>query len=380
MQRRLRSGCAAARNDGAGGPAPSLSMVSARARAYHSGTHAGASAPVPVSVSQRTSRSPILSIRQRWAGGYWRAPPEPLSSNLAESGDGTSVTRSSAAAVRAEVFLAADRPGPAYAAAMAGIETEGQPPTMCEWLLPLAARALADLAQSARDDGESPAELLALLDRLLGNFPAAFREQGTATELYAAQNTAFDMLYRAEDGRARGRAGNAREWIQTADACQAATLRWEEAYSCWRAANALLMRGHSLRPLAATVLRRGLDLAEELQALPILAHLRNLAAGARITAPGQAGAPAAVPAQLPGLTRREREILGFVVAGHTYAEIARHLVISEKTVSSHISNLLRKTGASNRLDLSRLANRSAAAGSAAAGPGPEAAPGRGPAH
>ncbi|MBP2411452.1 DNA-binding CsgD family transcriptional regulator [Arthrobacter stackebrandtii] len=277
------------------------------------------------------------------------------------------------AAVRAEVLLAADRPGPAYAAAMAGIETEGQPPTMCEWLLPLAARALADLAQSARDDGESPAELLALLHRLLGNFPAAFQESGTATELYTAQTAAFDMLYRAEAGRARGSAGNAREWIQTADACQAATLRWEEAYSCWRAADSLLLHGHSLRPLAATVLRRGLALAEELQALPIVAHLHTLAAGARIAAPSRLDAPTAVPAQLPGLTRREREILGFVVAGHTYAEIARHLVISEKTVSSHISSLLRKTGASNRIDLSRLATRSAA------GPGPGAAPEDGPA-
>lgn len=47
------------------------------------------------------------------------------------------------------------------------------------------------------------------------------------------------------------------------------------------------------------------------------------------------------------------------MAGRTYREIARALVISEKTVSSHISNLLRKTGADNRVDLSRLATRSA---------------------
>jgi DNA-binding CsgD family transcriptional regulator len=43
------------------------------------------------------------------------------------------------------------------------------------------------------------------------------------------------------------------------------------------------------------------------------------------------------------------------VAGRTYAEIAAELVISEKTVSSHISNLLRKTGATNRVHLARLA-------------------------
>jgi DNA-binding CsgD family transcriptional regulator len=57
------------------------------------------------------------------------------------------------------------------------------------------------------------------------------------------------------------------------------------------------------------------------------------------------------------LTPREREILDHVIAGRTYSEIARALVISEKTVSSHISNLLRKTGTANRVDLARLAVR-----------------------
>lgn len=39
---------------------------------------------------------------------------------------------------------------------------------------------------------------------------------------------------------------------------------------------------------------------------------------------------------------QEHEILQHLVAGSTYAEIASTLVISEKTVSSHVSNLLRK--------------------------------------
>src|SRR5665811_2330041 len=36
--------------------------------------------------------------------------------------------------------------------------------------------------------------------------------------------------------------------------------------------------------------------------------------------------------------------LTHVVAGHTYAEIAQSLFISEKTVSTHVSHLLRRTG------------------------------------
>jgi DNA-binding CsgD family transcriptional regulator len=51
------------------------------------------------------------------------------------------------------------------------------------------------------------------------------------------------------------------------------------------------------------------------------------------------------------------EILGYLVAGSTYAEIANILVISEKTVSSHVSNLLRKTHTSSRVELAQLAHR-----------------------
>ncbi len=57
------------------------------------------------------------------------------------------------------------------------------------------------------------------------------------------------------------------------------------------------------------------------------------------------------------LTRREREVLEHVVAGRTYAEIAGALFLSEKTVSSHISNILRKTGTANRVELASWARR-----------------------
>ena len=107
------------------------------------------------------------------------------------------------------------------------------------------------------------------------------------------------------------------------------------------------------------MLRRGLDLAARLEAQPIRSVLRELAVLARI--PADTGASRPQPpeqlAVLPGLTPREREVLGQLITGVTYREIAGALFISEKTVSSHISNLLRKTGASNRMDLVRLATR-----------------------
>ncbi len=72
------------------------------------------------------------------------------------------------------------------------------------------------------------------------------------------------------------------------------------------------------------------------------------------------GLPAEAEA-LPGLTPREREVLTHIVAGRTYGEIARELVLSEKTVSVHVSHLLHKTGTANRVELAQLARRVAKA-------------------
>jgi DNA-binding CsgD family transcriptional regulator len=259
-------------------------------------------------------------------------------------------------ACRAEVCLAAGKPEAAFAAAMTGATLPGVPPTMCEWLMPLAARAIADQVQLARDAGSDPSSLLAQLDDILERFPSVIRDLGESTELWDHQLVALNDVYAAEAGRARQDSGNGEHWVRVAEACHAATLAWEELYSHWRAAESLLTRGHHNRELAASTVRKGLDLAEELQAGPILAALEELAVSARIRVDrvnpnlGQESRVA-----IEGLTVREREILSHVVAGRTYGEIAHALVISEKTVSSHVSNLLRKTGTTNRVDLSRLA-------------------------
>ncbi len=66
------------------------------------------------------------------------------------------------------------------------------------------------------------------------------------------------------------------------------------------------------------------------------------------------------------LTRRELEIAQLMADGLTNPEIARRLVISEGTVKTHVSNLLRKLHASNRAQAAstfmRLAQRDAADG------------------
>jgi DNA-binding NarL/FixJ family response regulator len=50
------------------------------------------------------------------------------------------------------------------------------------------------------------------------------------------------------------------------------------------------------------------------------------------------------------LTAREREVLGCLAEGMSNKQIARALEISVRTVTVHVSNLLRKTGAASRTE------------------------------
>jgi len=59
-----------------------------------------------------------------------------------------------------------------------------------------------------------------------------------------------------------------------------------------------------------------------------------------------------------GLTRREREVLGLVVAGYANREIAQTCAVSEETVKHHLTRIFDKVGASNRLELAVLATES----------------------
>ncbi len=62
-----------------------------------------------------------------------------------------------------------------------------------------------------------------------------------------------------------------------------------------------------------------------------------------------------VDEDLDRLTVREREVLRLIARGYAYKEVAKELVISIKTVETHVSAVLRKLQLSNRYELTRWA-------------------------
>ena len=88
----------------------------------------------------------------------------------------------------------------------------------------------------------------------------------------------------------------------------------------------------------------------------VASAVRTLAGGGHHVPEGLAAGPPPAPSpSTAGLTHRETEVLARLAAGATDAEIAASLVISVRTVSSHLDRIREKTGRRRRPDLTRLA-------------------------
>ncbi|MCX5196485.1 response regulator transcription factor [Streptomyces sp. NBC_00249] len=93
---------------------------------------------------------------------------------------------------------------------------------------------------------------------------------------------------------------------------------------------------------------------KDIDPVALAAAIRSVHAGHVLLQPevaeallAQDGQPS--PAGRPGaLTDREREVLGLIADGRSNREIARALVLSEKTVKTHVSNILMKLDLSDR--------------------------------
>jgi predicted ATPase/DNA-binding CsgD family transcriptional regulator len=146
--------------------------------------------------------------------------------------------------------------------------------------------------------------------------------------------------------------------------CRKAGYRPELAWTCYDYAEALLnpVGAQHAAPLQSTptdpanrakpmfLLGEALAISSELGMRPLME--RALALRERA-----GSSPAKAPAYPDGLTEREVEVLRLIATGRTDREIAEELIISVRTVTTHVSHLLNKTGVANRTEAATYAAR-----------------------
>jgi DNA-binding CsgD family transcriptional regulator len=258
----------------------------------------------------------------------------------------------------AELALLLGRPDDAYEhveralALAAGTDDEMATPELCA----LAVRCLADRRDDARARGRrldvDKARLLALdfeqeAHRLVA---APAGRGGTCTP----RARAHASLCAAE--RSRLHESDPDLWEEAGRRWEAAGEPYPAAYCHWREAEALLER-RAGRGRADECLQHAWRTSVDLGALPLRERIERLAQRARIPLldlDHAATAERSTVAEDLGLTPREVEVLGQLAAGRTDREIASLLFISRKTVSVHVSNLLRKLDVGNRIEAGRL--------------------------
>ncbi|MCL9759569.1 AAA family ATPase [Frankia sp. AiPa1] len=300
---------------------------------------------------------------------------------------------------RAELAIWRAEHDVARAAVLAGLDAVSEDAPLTLYLCALGLRAEADrvhpgLVARRRSPGHTPVppavdqQVLAEGDDRAGLAPAAAgfvdRVRAVIRDLPPRplpDVAALHLQCRAEQARGRGQ-DTPRQWARVAE-------RWERigrpgptAYARWREAAAAL-RSRDSR--AGPALRQAHRLATGLDAAPLRGEIEQLARRARIdlaagterdgsgaeaTSVTGLGAEVAGPGCRdqdrrqpvsgtvgPHLTPRERQVLGYLVAGHSNRIIGRRLFITEKTASVHVSNILAKLSVTSRGEAAAAALR-----------------------
>lgn len=142
----------------------------------------------------------------------------------------------------------------------------------------------------------------------------------------------------------------AEHFIDALEFCRKAGYRPELAWTCHDYADMLLSEGASSQTQINSLWGEALSIASELGMPPLMKRIKTLQERADAK-------PIPEPAYPDGLSQREVEVLRLIAAGKSNREIAEDLFISPNTAGHHVSNLLNKTGSSNRVELATYANR-----------------------
>jgi DNA-binding CsgD family transcriptional regulator/tetratricopeptide (TPR) repeat protein len=211
---------------------------------------------------------------------------------------------------------------------------------------------LAAVARARRDRGaltDRPRRALELLELT--------REAAVEAAAVTPTAAAWRAVAEAEHDRTRAQP-NPGSWEQAAAEWEALQRPPMVAYCRWRQAEALVAAGAPAVD-AAVPAQAAHATAQRLGARPLQDEIERLAQRARLdlAPPGQpAGQPSGL-GELLGLTPREAEVLGLVARGYTNRQIAAALVISVKTASVHVSHILDKLDARNRVEAAAIAHR-----------------------
>lgn len=190
------------------------------------------------------------------------------------------------------------------------------------------------------------------------------RLQRIANEQYIhAPGVLLAWLRQARAELAGAAGGHAdQQWSELVDEWRALDCPYFAAVAAYRQSEAILRRsgGKSAieRATPATLLNDAYHVALALGAKPLADDAVDLARRARLALSDQA--PVAVESVSTdpfGLTQREHEVLNLVADGYSNGEIGTRLFVSRKTASVHVSNILRKLGASNRIEAAAIARR-----------------------
>jgi DNA-binding CsgD family transcriptional regulator/tetratricopeptide (TPR) repeat protein len=228
----------------------------------------------------------------------------------------------------------------------------GVPDPSMAWLAALVLRAIADARPIG--DGAIAERARRAVAAIAGAIDAAASVPGFAV---GERPRALLALLRAEQARVDGRPEPG-QWHAVADEWAALERPFPVAYAKLRECEAILA-SRGPRAAATSALGEADAVAERLGAAPLVGLIARLAKQARITLPS-AGTAVASPGgdhDPYALTSRESEVLRLVAAGWTNQQIADYLVITRKTASVHVSNILGKLGAANRGEAAALAHR-----------------------